>query len=399
MTRTLPWLKDAKRLQDARSIWPVKRQRLVSPSSDTDIATVAASPRINANARNPRTPSTSPPPDPPKEEFMLEGLDQDDIYVMVEDEFLGIAKTFTQHLHHAEYVRLKNMAKSQNASTINKISRPVDSRTLMREDLKRQKVAKKKSQLQKRTVQGMMAKAGNTEQDGDDSDSEEDKDDDPWIGTTLQGLMTSPRKSQTSLSRLSTVKSSTRAAAGYRKAHSSPLRDVGSTTLLPYGVPPKSRQSPMEEATASEEDDDLDAPTNGKSMKRRGRDHSSQKPTESSVPQRQKQESIFRQFAHPKDHPKGGGFTTHLPSTPSTPSRIQAARFSSSAASPSSPSSRKSAPSFESINYIPNRAALPIDVSLRMKNKMAEFKAAKAKKQRDEKRKSTLLNEIPMFLG
>jgi hypothetical protein len=35
------------------------------------------------------------------------GLDKDDRYRMVEDEFLEAAKMFTQHLHAAEYQRMK----------------------------------------------------------------------------------------------------------------------------------------------------------------------------------------------------------------------------------------------------------------------------------------------------
>ncbi|KAL2153004.1 hypothetical protein VTH82DRAFT_4159 [Thermothelomyces myriococcoides] len=92
-----------------------------------------------------RSPSTSPPPEPPKEEyvfvslglwihvdqmlillrFMIEGIDHDDMYRMVEDEFLAVAGEFTRHLHAAEYQRLKRLAKSQNAETIQNISRPV----------------------------------------------------------------------------------------------------------------------------------------------------------------------------------------------------------------------------------------------------------------------------------
>jgi hypothetical protein len=71
---------------------------------------------------------------------MEEGLDGDDAYIMVEDEFQAVAKGFTQHLHHAEYVRLKNLAKTQNASTINTISRPVDSITEMREETKKRRL-------------------------------------------------------------------------------------------------------------------------------------------------------------------------------------------------------------------------------------------------------------------
>lgn len=200
---------------------------------------------------------------------MQEGLDRDDIYIMVEDEFQAVAKTFTQHLHHAEYVRLKNLARTQNASTINTISRPVDSITQMREETKRKKEAEAKSEKQKTALQQIMgqARGRRPKTDSDNYESEEEKHDDPWVGTTLQGLMTkSPRKSHTSLTGLQGVKSSTRAAAGYSKPESRPLQRPKMFDLAPSagqrrrpGAPPQAANDD-EDATSSEEDDDLDAP-------------------------------------------------------------------------------------------------------------------------------------------
>jgi len=48
----------------------------------------------------------------------MDGYDQDDKWVMVEDEFLETAKLFTRHLHHAEYQRLKLLAKERKPSNI-----------------------------------------------------------------------------------------------------------------------------------------------------------------------------------------------------------------------------------------------------------------------------------------
>ncbi len=56
---------------------------------------------------------------------MLDGIENDDGYRMVEDEFLSVAGEFTRHLHAAEYQRLKQLAKAQNAETIRNISRPI----------------------------------------------------------------------------------------------------------------------------------------------------------------------------------------------------------------------------------------------------------------------------------
>ncbi|KAI4134284.1 MAG: hypothetical protein LQ347_001647, partial [Umbilicaria vellea] len=158
---------------------------------------------------------------------MRDGLDRDDIYIMVEDEFQAVAKTFTQHLHHAEYMRLKNLARTQNASTISTISRPIDSITQMREETKRKKEVEAMSAKQKTAVEKIVgqARGRRPKTDSDLSDSEEEKHDDPWVGTTLQGLMTkSPRKAHTSLAGLQGVKSNTRAAAGFAQPDSRPLQ-------------------------------------------------------------------------------------------------------------------------------------------------------------------------------
>jgi hypothetical protein len=87
-----------------------------------------------------RSPSTSPPPEPPKEECVLSSLSltlshadcpttrymapTDDLWQMVEDEFYQTAQKFTAHLHRAEYQRQKRLAASQNAAAISAIERP-----------------------------------------------------------------------------------------------------------------------------------------------------------------------------------------------------------------------------------------------------------------------------------
>jgi hypothetical protein len=43
---------------------------------------------------------------------MQEGYDADDIFMIVEDEFQTVAQSFTHHLHHAEYVRMKKKART-----------------------------------------------------------------------------------------------------------------------------------------------------------------------------------------------------------------------------------------------------------------------------------------------
>ncbi|KAH8913020.1 hypothetical protein BR93DRAFT_942746 [Coniochaeta sp. PMI_546] len=145
--------------------------------------------RRSLTARPDRSPSTSPPPEPISEEFMIEGFDHDDRYRMVEDEFLAMANDFTKHLHAAEYHRLKALASTRNADMIRTISRPVTGRMT---DL----VKKRRNALELATAQrkGLRNALGKRKGRQDDSDSDDDDDELPWAGTSLQGLMESPRK-------------------------------------------------------------------------------------------------------------------------------------------------------------------------------------------------------------
>ncbi|KAL8382222.1 hypothetical protein RB595_006146 [Gaeumannomyces hyphopodioides] len=132
---------------------------------------------------------------------MIGGLDADDGYRMVEDEFLSVAGTFTAHLHKAEYHRLKTVAKNKNAVTIRAISRPVvGSKT---EAVKRRQAV---AELATRQKTGINRERGDnpSEDDDDDSDGLEN----PWAGTALQGLMASARPKAVPIS--SVIKGSAR---------------------------------------------------------------------------------------------------------------------------------------------------------------------------------------------
>lgn len=199
---------------------------------------------------------------------MQDGLDGDDIYIMVEDEFHAVAKMFTQHLHHAEYVRLKNLAKSRTASTAFTISRPVDSITAMRNETKKKKEAETRDIRSNAAIQQIKSGAARPASDDSgpsDADADADADNAHWRGTALQDLMTvSPTKNQISLTGLHGVKSSTRAAAGYSKAESRPCQprvkaiDLGpKSTKQTSSNPTQSEDSTLDESST----DDLDAPT------------------------------------------------------------------------------------------------------------------------------------------
>ncbi|KAK4034019.1 hypothetical protein C8A01DRAFT_39498 [Parachaetomium inaequale] len=159
-----------------------------------------------------RSPSTSPAPEPLKEELMIEGIDHDDQYRMVEDEFLAVAGEFTRHLHTAEYQRLKGLAKSQNADTIQNISRPVTGG--MTDLVKRRHAALDTASKQRKGIAKTLGKRAA----GNESDGEEPS---RRPATSLQGLMNSPRKQTVPL----TSVAGSRPGSSYRgAADTSPSR-------------------------------------------------------------------------------------------------------------------------------------------------------------------------------
>ncbi|KAB5576237.1 hypothetical protein GE09DRAFT_1215948 [Coniochaeta sp. 2T2.1] len=161
---------------------------LSRPKSGTSTP-VGGKPRRSLTARPDRSPSTSPPPEPISEDFMIEGFDNDDRYRMVEDEFLSMANDFTKHLHAAEYQRLKAIANTRNAEMIRTISRPVTGR--MTDLVKRRRGAAELAASQRKGLKNALGKRKGRQ---DDSDSDESDGELPWAGTSLQGLMESPRK-------------------------------------------------------------------------------------------------------------------------------------------------------------------------------------------------------------
>ncbi|KAI2871539.1 hypothetical protein CBS147323_2781 [Aspergillus niger] len=202
--------------------------------------------------RSSPTPPSSPIHRCPSEEYLREGFDNDDIYMMVEDEFYAVAQTFTQHLHYAEYIRRKKEAKLQNATTIQNIARPTDGVTAQSEEAKRKAAAEDLSAQQKEGLQKMV-EGGRPAVDSEEDDQEEEEDD-TWAGTSLHDLLISPRKAR-SLVGMQGIKSTTRAAAGLRAS-------AGSSAVTDGAA--RERQDAMgdgDQLSETTDDDDLDART------------------------------------------------------------------------------------------------------------------------------------------
>lgn len=183
--------------------------------------------------------------------FMIEGLEADDRYRMVEDELLSVAQQFTAHLHAVEYQRLRETLKSRNARTVQDIPRPVvGSMTgLVRRKQERKAHAEKQRLALKETL-------GNH----DDTDGQSDH----YRDTSLYGLMENPMKKATRLDKLPITSTATRAAAGFEE---SSYRQIGIPQTvfnrLPGSRPKKDNiQSEIRDETSSG-DDDLDGPAPG----------------------------------------------------------------------------------------------------------------------------------------
>lgn len=188
-----------------------------------------------------RSPSTSPPPEPLGEEYMIEGPRYDDRYRMVEDEFLAVAGEFTRHLHAAEYQRLKSLASLKNAQTIHDISRPVTGAPT--DAVRRRHAELETAARQQKGLTKVLGKRGADQ----DSDSEEK----PWTGTSLQGLMDSPRKKKAPLSR--SLSSLSASASGSRAARR-PSPSLDRAVHMQGGL--GNRKSPSEDERDDNEDGD-----------------------------------------------------------------------------------------------------------------------------------------------
>ncbi|KAI1653565.1 hypothetical protein F4813DRAFT_252536 [Daldinia decipiens] len=270
MTRKLPWKRvEIGSISTPRSLTstPISQQKAKRENTDDDDKQATASPtpakRVKSSHSVPASPApkitpqlgSSPPSlKPLPESYMIEGLDHDDLYRMVEDEFLSTAQQFTAHLHAAEYHRLKAASKSQNADTIRDISRPVVGQMT---DLVKQK-QERKARLEKQKAATRKARADINRND-DSTASESDL----WRSASLHGLMESPRKKAARLDKLTKVVTTTRAAAGFSTAKSGRLfptshpirKDITGSRPIPKSTPQQDSE------TESDDDEDLDGPS------------------------------------------------------------------------------------------------------------------------------------------
>ncbi|TRX90086.1 hypothetical protein FHL15_009005 [Xylaria flabelliformis] len=239
MPRILPWKRRERALfqnptpADSSPVRNVKQEEARHaqdeadsvPSSDTVSATKKTLKRPRRSAST--STSTSPVPQPPQETLMIDGIDGDDRYRMVEDEFLTTAQQFTAHLHAAEYKRLKDASELENAQMIKNISRPVVGQVTNLVKIKQER----KALIQK---QRLATRKLRRDENGDDSTDDHKS---SWQKLSLHGLMESPGKEAERLDSLPSALPVTRAAAGFNRMPS----DVSLSRPKPRSSPDTTR--------------------------------------------------------------------------------------------------------------------------------------------------------------
>ena len=410
MPRTLPWMTDAasaKKPSTPRSTRPTPaRPRDASPGDlvnsdldDLNPSTPASRP-ARPTRRADRTPSTSPPPAPPTVEYMrepddkdkLNGLGEDDLYRMVEDEFLATAKLFTQHIHFAEYVRLKQLARSRGRDALAAIRRGTDGKT---ERSVEAKLKEERARLQR------------SRRGGDEGSDSEDYDEylqDPQLAGLMGGIgerravATAASQSQG----IAPVKANTRAAAGFLQ---SPHKEERTKDVLGTAAGSRPRQEVREEFVISddedgdveEEDDDDDDETDD--------DDDLNMPAPPPRTRPQQHDTPMSSFSRRRSDAQTPELARKKPSHPSTSSermpRAPVVAQSIEVDIPSTPVTKvnriSSTPlSARSPSYMDDAARQ--DRDSRMADFLAERKAAREKREQEEKRKAARSVEIPTFI-
>lgn len=318
---------------------------------------------------------------------MREGLAADDIWIMVEDEFLETAKLFTQHLHHAEYKRLKDLAKAQNATAISNLSRPVDGRTPLAGEAKRRAEAEARLSAQRAAVRGVNGR------------NSEDEDDAPYMrDPCLAGLMMGQSDTVASLASLTGSKSNTRAAAGYSKTRppsprraSRQQRDQEPVQRKPHDDP-VAKPRMISPVPSEADEDDLDAPS-------RLRTSHASSVGQATLAGASKDAMRSAQAKRPPD--KTGSalgdnrfkLKADVTGESTVPTSLSRRSLSTAGQSAGQSSTSKVSDGLDAF-VLPKRHALPSGVAQRMAKRKAEL----AKQKNDDTRKSMSLSEIPTFL-
>jgi hypothetical protein len=290
---------------------------------------------------------------------MRPGLDEDDRWVMVEDEFLTTAKLFTAHLHHADYQLLKKLSGARGASTLSTISRATDGHT-KQSTLTRKMV--EANALRKSTKIGVRNVVGSGTDDDDD-----DLDEDPYMDDpTLAGLM---NKSQDSVKLGKLVRSQERVNS----------------------VPDRGKKRYDRLRNNSETDDDLDSlrkPNFQRPPKSVTTAHTLEK-------SRYKSLSTFRQQT--RDEERVVPLDRNLSKSTASRSTTEAEQQSTSL--PESVYRTSAPPSLDEYRSLSRRSALPPRLLAKMnQRRAAENNQTKDLEEEENKKSTSRLSDVPVFL-
>lgn len=246
MGRKLPWTKDATSVNNQRpknSSPPPKRIKTASLDSDatrgapivpegyeddsrpsTNSRPVRHTRQTSRIGRHSR--SQSPAPIVSDVAYMHSGLDKDDAWRMVEDEFLETAQSFTGPLHHAEYKRVMREAQERKANVRSRSAKLDSVSTRIRAASSRDTVRRRRDQKTRDLLPSI----------GSDSDEqaalEEVRDEvpDQWSTTALGGLMSYDVRNKKTLKGLEKITSDSRASRG-----------LGPNVVASSHLPPRDR--------------------------------------------------------------------------------------------------------------------------------------------------------------
>lgn len=159
----------------------------------------------------------------------------DKAWIMVEDELLSTAGTFTRGLHIAEYKRLKSLAQRKQGDALNNIARPVDTKTQMSAGVRLRKAQEAQAARTTKGVEKLKVPSGRKRKSEGDLSS--DSESDTLIGDrNLAGLMhgddTKKKDRQKLDGLIGSSQPNTRAAAGYG-SQVSPRKPIRTTTQRP----------------------------------------------------------------------------------------------------------------------------------------------------------------------
>lgn len=214
MPRKLPWKLNANTKPDQPR--PKTPEPKYEQTSEGDSSDRGRSKGPIKYKRRARSHSTSPPPGPPPVSPMREGFEEDDIWMLVEDEFEAIAKTFTAHLHHAEYKKLVKKAREAPPKPLPTAASPMSKETRRR--IQRDNLRHK----QQETLEGIGLGSGPVDENVED----------PWRGTSIAGLIASGSQEKRSLKGIERFSSSTRAAQGFSRHGSGDDAQKGAQSVL-----------------------------------------------------------------------------------------------------------------------------------------------------------------------